>query len=102
MLFDLFVNSIVGSRNITDDPVPPAFNAIETIMYMETSNPSNLPDGLKIFLNDWGDQNDWEYHMETMQAEFQTQPHVNPGQRGDLETIPAQTLHIPPPLEILH
>ena len=72
------------------------FNAIETIIYMETSNPSNLPDGLKIFINKWGDQDDWDYHIETMQAEFQTQPHINPGQRGNLETILAQTLHIPP------
>ena len=42
------------------------FNAIETIIYMETSNPSNLPDGLKIFINKWVDQDDWDYHMETM------------------------------------
>lgn len=42
------------------------FNAIETTVCMETSNPSNLPDGLKIFINKWGDQDDWDYHMETM------------------------------------
>lgn len=70
---------------------------------MKTSNdPSNLPDSVKIFWNDRGDQDDLDYHMETMKVKFQTQPDANPRQREDLETILAQTLHVPPPLEILH
>ena len=36
------------------------FNVIETTIYMETSNPSNLPDGRKIFINKWGDQDVWD------------------------------------------